>query len=129
MSYVIENVVVSIMPNTRYVLNETNTDVCVCTLVEFISSRCGHIAVQLEKEILNGINTALYIITWIDMRSSQVSLTTISEKYNWHIDTLVRLQLQFHEKVSLWDQDMWNVIPLFASCLKPVSVNWYLHWL
>ena len=63
MSYVIENVVVSIMLNIGYVLNETNTDVHVCTLVEFISSRYSHIAVQLEKEILNGIYTGLYIIT------------------------------------------------------------------
>ena len=63
MSYVIENVVVSIMLNIGYVLNETNTDICICTLVEFISSRCSHIAAQLEKEILNGIYTGLYIIT------------------------------------------------------------------
>ena len=28
------------------VLNETNTDVHICTLEEFISSRCSHIVVQ-----------------------------------------------------------------------------------
>ena len=40
---------------------------------------------------------------------------TKDEKYKWHIDTLVSLDLQLHEKVSLWDQDMWSVISLFTS--------------
>ena len=39
------------------------TQMYVCTLVEFISSRCSHIAVHFENEILNGIYTGLYTIT------------------------------------------------------------------
>ena len=39
------------------------TQMYVCPLVvEFISSRCSHIAVHLENEILNGIYTGLYTI-------------------------------------------------------------------
>ena len=34
----------------------------ICTLVEFISSRCCYIAVHLENEILNRIYTGLYTI-------------------------------------------------------------------
>ena len=51
-------------------------------------------------------------------------------KCSWNsIDTLELIELQLHEKLSLWDQDVWNVIYLFALCLTPYSVNWYLHWL
>ena len=39
------------------------THVYICTIIEFISSRCCHIAVHLENEILNGIYTSLYTIT------------------------------------------------------------------
>ena len=39
-------------------------------------------------------------------------------------DTLVLIELQLQEKLSLWDLNLWNV-----TCLTPVSVNWYLCWL
>ena len=38
------------------------TQMYIYTLGEFISSRCSHIAVQLENETLNGTDTSLYTI-------------------------------------------------------------------
>ena len=38
------------------------TQMYICTLEEFISSRCSHIAVQLENEILIGNYTDLYTV-------------------------------------------------------------------
>ena len=54
----------------------------------------------------------------------------MGEKCSWSsIDTLELIELQLYEKLSLWDLNLWNVIPLFALCLIPYSVNWYHHWL
>ena len=41
----------------------------------------------------------------------------LQQKVRSTVDTLVSIELQLYEKLWLWDQDMWNVIPLFASCL------------
>ena len=50
--------------NVVVVSNETN-EMYVCTLEEFISSRCSHIAVHGSSEILNGILTGLYTLATI----------------------------------------------------------------
>ena len=42
------------------------TQMYVCTLEEFISSRCSHIAVHVVSEILNGILTGLYTLATIE---------------------------------------------------------------
>ena len=47
----------------------------ICTLVEFISSRCSHIAVHLENKILNGIYTGLY-------RSGMLNSNTVNSKFH-----------------------------------------------
>ena len=67
------------MLNIWCVLNETDTDVHM--YIEFISSWCSHIAVQVEYDILNRIYTGLYTNIWIDWidkrsyeRTSQMSL-------------------------------------------------------
>ena len=48
------------------------TQMYVCTLEEFISSRCSHIAVQLENEMLNGIYTDLYTIATIEEKDEKM---------------------------------------------------------
>ena len=50
------------------------TKMYICTLEEFISSRCSHIAVHGWSEILNGIYTGLYTNIWIDLRRHQMTL-------------------------------------------------------
>ena len=45
------------------------------------------------------------------------------------IDSEEFIELQLHEKLSTVRTNVWIVIPLFASCLTPVSVNGNLHWL
>ena len=50
---------------------------------------------------------------------------------SWTIlDTLALIELQLYEKLSLWDQDVWNVILMFASCLATYIVSWQhnTHW-
>ena len=46
------------------------THMYVCTIVEFISSGCCHIAVHLENEILNEIYSGLYTNITIDEKCS-----------------------------------------------------------
>ena len=94
--------------NIGYVSNETNTDVHMYTW-RIYSGRSACVAAQLESEILNGNYTGIYTIT-------------MDEKVSWSsINTLELIELQLYEKLSLGDQDMWNIIPLFASCLTPYS--------
>ena len=114
------------------------TQMYICTLEEFISSWCSHIAVQLEYDILNGIYTGLHTNIWMDWRRNETWLSEVIElivheygvNCSWRIvDTLVLIELQLYEKLSLWNQDMWSVILIFVLCLAPYSVNWYHHWL
>ena len=79
---------------------------------------------KLDLKIWIGIFIGLYTISTIEEKGWEMLL-----KYNWHINTLASIELQLQEKLSLWDEDVWSVIPMFVSCLTPVSVNWYLHWL
>ena len=89
----------------------------VCTLEEFILVDLYALLYKVEV-ISIGKYTGIYTIT------------TMDDKCSWSsIDTLVLIELQLHEKLSLLDQDVWNVIPLFASCLTPYNVKWYHHWL
>ena len=62
------------------------TQMYVCTLEEFISSWCSHIAVQVEYDILNGIYTGLYTnvwIDWIDKRSYEITLRCHQINCSW----------------------------------------------
>ena len=113
--------------NIGYVSNETNTDVHMYTW-RIYSSRCSHIAVQVEWDtewnlhwfIYKCLNRLKNIWEWI----SDV-LKWIGWESSWTIlDTLAHIELQLYEKLSLWDQDVWNVILMFALCLAPYSVNW-----
>ena len=94
------------------------TQMYICTLVEFILIDVASLLYNAGVKIIIGNYTGVYIIV------------TIHEKVSWcSIDTLELIELQLHEKVSLWDLNLWTVIPLFAFCLTPYSVNWYLNWL
>ena len=89
------------------------TQMYVCTLEEFFL--VDVVTLLYNYEVISiGKYTGIYTIA------------TMDEKCSWSsIDTLVLIELQLHEKLSFGDQDMWNVIPLFASYLTPYSVNWY----
>ena len=68
----------------------------ICTLEEFISSWCSHIAVQVEYDILNGIYTGLYTnvwIDWIDKRSYETTLRCHWINCSWIVDTLAHIEL------------------------------------
>ena len=86
----------------------------VCTTWRIYSGGSACIAVFLKNEILNGIYTGIDTNTTIDEKDVLWSTT----------DTLVLIELQWHEKLSLWDLNLWNV-----TCLTPINVNWYLRWL
>ena len=57
--------------NIGYILNETDTDVCMYTLRKLFLCRCGHIAVQVEYGILNVIYTGLYTNVLIDLNRQE----------------------------------------------------------
>ena len=106
------------------VSNETNTEVHMY-IWRIYSSRCSHISVQVGTEDMDwNLHWFIYKCNNSHMLLEQRMRSTIDT-----FDTLLCIALQLYEKLSLWDQDVWNVISLFASHLTPVSINWYLHWL
>ena len=123
----LQTISLSLLLNIGYVSNETNTDVCMYTWRTY-SNRCSHIAVQVEWYVERNLHWFIYkqlnrlenIWEWL----SDV-LKWIGWESSWTIlDTLAHIQLQLYEKLSLWDQDVCNVILMFASHLAPYSVNW-----
>ena len=85
------------------------------------------------------LDTLLYMdevsmeLNCIGICSSLYTIATIEEKgwdcsqmYNWHC-RVNRIRMKW-EPVNLW-ANVRNAIPMFASCLTPVSVNGNLCWL
>ena len=100
--------------NIGYVSNETNTDVCMYTW-RIYSRWSALLDVQVGTEILYGKYTGIYTNATKEEKCKNCSWKTI--------DRVVLIELQRHEKLSLEWTNVWSVIPLFASCLTPVSVN------
>ena len=106
-------------------LNETNSDVCMYTsIIYFICWRtCSTWKYMLYKwmMILEWDEWMEFTLAYIHMQQWNCSWMTI--------DRLGLIELQRHEKLSLMRTNVWIAIPMLASRLTPLSVNWNLCWL
>ena len=96
------------------------TQMYVCTLEEFILVDLDALLYKSWSDYI-GKYTGFYTNTTMEEKCENCSWMTI--------DRLELRELQWHEKVSLGWNNVWSIIPLFASLITPVGVNGNLHWL
>ena len=89
--------------------------------LEYIVVHAMQVDDDLEMRWMDGIYIGLYTIATMEEKCENCSWMTT--------DRLGLIELQRHEKLSLMRTNVWSVIPMFASCLTPLSVNWNLCWL